>query len=171
MAEPEKNFFQQGIDGFSSVIQSAVELAKHVGWPLTVLIALGAACFFVWWKWKEIKELPGIEPIVAGFKRKPIPRASAGRLTIAVTHLARDNKDREHETLLRDELQQFEGIELVQPVDRKLDDGDRKKAEEDARGLLKQTEADVLIWGGVISLGGKSAMRDLHSPNMHATAR
>jgi hypothetical protein len=42
---------------------------------------------------------------------------------------------------------------------------DKKKAEEEAQGLLKKTGADVLIWGGVISLSGKSAMRLYWTPS------
>jgi hypothetical protein len=40
----------------------------------------------------------------------------------------------------------------------------KKKAEEEARGLLRQTGADVFIWGSVISLSGKSAMRLYWTP-------
>src|SRR6202040_1029728 len=73
-----------------------------------------------------------------------------GRLAIAVAHLEHD-KDQEHETLLLDELRQFEGVEAVS-VDRTVDpeQPDKKIAEEEARGLLKQTGADVLVWGSVI---------------------
>jgi hypothetical protein len=44
------------------------------------------------------------------FKRRALPVAPAGHLTIAVAHLARD---REHETLLLDELGQFEGVKII----------------------------------------------------------
>ena len=60
MAEQEKNFLQQTIDWFSSVVGSAAELVKRVGWPLAVLIVLASAVGFLWWKWKDIKERPGI---------------------------------------------------------------------------------------------------------------
>ena len=40
----------------------------------------------------------------------------------------------------------------------------KKNAEEKARDLLKKTGADVLIWGSVISLNGKSAMRLYWTP-------
>ena len=79
-------------------------------------------------------------------------------------HLERD-KDREHESLLLDELRQFEGVKTVS-VDCTADpeERDKKKTEKKARGLLQQTGADVLIWGGVISLSGKSAMRLYWTP-------
>jgi tetratricopeptide (TPR) repeat protein len=83
---------------------------------------------------------------------------------MAVAHLDND-KDREHEKLLLDELRQFEGVEVVS-VDRIVDpeQPDKKKAEEEARGLLGQTGTDVLVWGSVISLSGKSAMRLYWTP-------
>jgi hypothetical protein len=68
---------------------------------------------------------------------------------------------------LLDELGHFEveGVEVL-PVDRTIDPGKpgKKNAEDEARGLLKQTGADVLIWGSVISLSGKSTMRLYWTP-------
>ena len=82
-------------------------------------------------------------------------------------HLARDNKDREHEGILLDELGHFEveGVEVL-PVDRTVDPEEpaKKDAEDKARDLLKKTGADVLVWGSVVSLSGKSAMRLYWTP-------
>jgi hypothetical protein len=110
------------------------------------------------------RKRPGVASILARFNQRAIPTASAGRLTMAVAHLDND-KDREHEKLLLDELRQFEGVEVVS-VDRIVDpeQPDKKKAEEEARGLLGQTGTDVLVWGSVISLSGKSAMRLYRTP-------
>jgi hypothetical protein len=118
----------------------------------------------VWWNWDDIAKRPGVESFLAYFNQKPVPAAPAERLTMAVAHLARD-KDREHERLLLDELRQFEGVEAIS-VDRTVEpeQPDKKKAEEEARDLLKKTGADVLVWGSVISLGGKSAMRLYWTP-------
>ena len=124
-----------------------------------------AACGLVWWKWKDIKERPGVESLLHWFKRKPIPKARADRLTIAVARLIND-KDREHETLVVDELADFEGVEMIRAG---LTVGpetlEKENAEKNARSLLKKTGADVLIWGSVISLGGKSAMRLYWTPS------
>jgi hypothetical protein len=72
-------------------------------------------------------------------KRKPIPKAPGDRLTIAVAQFAND-KDREHETLLIDELGHFEGVE-TRSVGRAVgsEARDKKKTEEEARSLLKKT--------------------------------
>jgi tetratricopeptide (TPR) repeat protein len=68
-------------------------------------------------------------------------------------------KTRNTENLL-DELGHFEGVETVAvPGKVDADKPDLRKAEEEARSLLRQTGADVLLWGSVISLSGKSAMR------------
>jgi hypothetical protein len=104
-------------------------------------------------------------PFIKRLKRKAITKAPAGHLTIAVAHLARDNKDQEHETLLLDELRHFEAVDVIR-IDRALDPERKlkKKVEEKARRLLKKTGADVLIWGSVVSLSGKSAMRLYWTP-------
>ena len=69
-----------------------------------------------------------------------------------------------------DELRHFDGVETLS-VDRTVEWPEsgteqvkKTKAEEDARGLLRQTGADVLIWGSVVSLSGNSAMRLYWTP-------
>ena len=169
MAEPEKNFLQQLIDWVFSWKASFDQLRERVGWlGAAVFVVLGAAVaagFYIWSNWKDIKDRPGVPWILARFKRRALPGAPAGHLTIAVAHLERD-KDREHESLLLDELRQFEGVKTIS-VDYTADpeERDKNKTEKKARSLLKQTGADVLIWGGVISLSGKSAMRLYWTPD------
>jgi hypothetical protein len=169
MAEPEKNFLQQVVDWLSSAVNSASELANRYGWLRTVLILLVAASVALWWFWKDIKERPGIAPLTEffkdWFKRKPVPKARPDRLTIAVARLGND-KDREHEKLLADELEHFEGVE-TRRAGRVVGSEtlEQEKADKQARSLLKKTGADVLIWGSVISLGGKSAMRLYWTPS------
>jgi tetratricopeptide (TPR) repeat protein len=165
MAEEKKNFLQLWIDWFSSLRETAGKLVNDVGWSLAVVIVLAIAGGLLWWKWKDIKERPGIESLLGWFKRKPIPRAPADRLTIAVAQLAND-KDREHETLLVDELGHFEGVE-TRSIGRTVSSEslEKEKAEKKARAVLKQMGADVLIWGSVISLGGRSAMRLYWTPS------
>jgi hypothetical protein len=117
--------------------------------PVAVLLALSVAGGLAWWNWDEIAKRPGVASILARFNQRAIPTASAGRLTMAVAHLDND-KDREHEKLLLDELRQFEGVEVVS-VDRIVDpeQPDKKKAEEEARGLLGQTSP--MFWSGAAS--------------------
>jgi hypothetical protein len=85
------------------------------------------------------------------------------------------DKDREHENLLIDELRTIEADSAeVERVDRTVEwpnaqtEGIAKaKAEEEARRLLKQVGADVLIWGYVERLGDKSAMLLYWTPRKH----
>jgi hypothetical protein len=165
MAEQGKNPLQRLIDQVSGWKAGFEELRKRVGWLGAALLFLLAGGVLIWWNGPDIAKRPGVEWALALLKRKPLPTATTGRLTIAVAHLARDNERLEHELLLVDELQdkqKFEGFE-VRRIDRTLDpvEEDEKKAEEAARVLLQKTGADVLIWGSVISLSlnEKSAMR------------
>jgi hypothetical protein len=158
MAEPEeKGPLEKPIDWLSGWKSSFARVRQRFGMPVAVLLALSVAGGLVWWNWDDIAKRPGVESILARFKQRALPTAPAGRLAIAVAHLERD-QDREHERLVRDGLREFEGAEVLR-VDRTvdLDQPDEKKAEEEARGLLRQTGAHVLIWGSVISLSGKSA--------------
>jgi hypothetical protein len=168
MAEPEKNFLQQLIDSFSSSKANFEELRQRIGWLGAVVVlliaAVIAASFYIWSNWKDIKERPGIEGVIKRFKRRAIDKAPAGVLTIAVAHL-QDDQGQKQEKLLLDELKHFDGVETL-TVDRAVEWPDsgteqvkKKKAEAKARVLLMKTGADVLVWGSVISLSGKSAMR------------
>jgi hypothetical protein len=167
MAEPEKNPFEQ-IGWVSKTKAIFVWLRERFGTRVAVslLVPVGVAfiAVLILLNWDHIKTFPVVPQIIDWYYQKPIPAAPAGRLTIAVAHLDKD-KDREHETLLLDELGQFEGVEVVS-VDRSVDpeQPDKKKVEEKARGLLQKCGADVLIWGSVISLSGKSAMRLYWTP-------
>ena len=162
MAEPEeKGPLEKPIDWFSGWKASFERIRQRFGMPVAVLLAFSVAGGWVWWNWDDIARRPGVESILARFKQRALPTAPAGRLAIAVAHLERD-KDQEHETLLLDELRQFEAVSVDRTVD--PEQPDKKKAEEEARTLLRQTGADVLIWGNVISLGGKSAMRLYWTP-------
>jgi hypothetical protein len=168
MAEPEKNVPQQLIDWTLSWKEQFEWLRQRIGSVgaalLILLAAVIAAIFYIWRNWKDIKELPGIEGVTKRFKRKAIDKASVGVLTIAVAHL-QDDEGQKQEKLLLDELKHFDGVQTL-TVDRMMEwpasgteQTKKKKAEEEARGLLRQNGADVLIWGSVISLGGKTAMR------------
>jgi hypothetical protein len=107
MAEPEKNFLQQLFDLLSGWKESFDQLRDRFGWLVAagvlLLVAIIGTSFYIWSNWKDIKDRPGVPWILARFKRRALPAAPAGHLTIAVAHLARD-KDREHENLLLDEL-------------------------------------------------------------------
>jgi hypothetical protein len=140
-------------------------LRKRVGAPGAALIFVAIAAASVWWFWDDLKQKPGVEWLVARIEQKPIVPARPGHLVIAVAHLA-DDKNHEHEKLLRDALgNEFQGAE-TQPIDRTITppDGDTEqeavaRAKEEANRLRQRAGADVLLWGKVMTLSGKSEMR------------
>jgi hypothetical protein len=123
MAEPEKNFLQQLIDGVSGWKGSFEELRQRIGWLGAVMVlliaAVIAASFYIWSNWKDIKERPGIEGVIKRFKRRAIDKVPAGVLTIAVAHL-QDDEGQKQEKLLLDELKHFDGVETL-TVDRTME--------------------------------------------------
>lgn len=171
MAEPEdKGPLEKPIDWFSNWKASFERIRQRFGLPVAVLLFLSVAGGLVWWNWDDIVKRPGVGSLLARFNQKALPSAPAGRLTIAVADLEGD-KEQEEEKLLLDGLRDFEGVEtlalhrMVAWPDSGTEQEKKKEAEKKARSLLKQTGADVLIWGSVISLGGKSAMRLYWTPS------
>jgi hypothetical protein len=145
MAEVEKSPFENLIAGPSGWPEAYHQLQQLIGARGAILLLLLAAALFLVWNRKEINERLGIGTIVKHFKREAVPTARAGYLTIAIARLGND-KVEEHGKLLLDELGHFEGVETVAvrgTVD--ADRPDMKKAEEEARSLLGQTGADVLL--------------------------
>ena len=169
MAEPAKSPFENLIVGPSGWPEAYHQLQQLIGARGAILFILFAAALLVWWKWEEIVKRPWIKPAIERFKRTAIDKAPAGVLTIAVAHL-QDDDGQKQEKLLLDEFKHFDGVETL-TVDRAMEwpasgteQSKKKKAEEEARRLLRQIGADVLIWGSVISLSGKSAMRLYWTP-------
>jgi tetratricopeptide (TPR) repeat protein len=159
MAEPEaKGPLEKPIDWFAGWKASFQRVRQRLGLSLTVLLTLAVAGSFVWWNWNEIAKRPGIDWVIDVAKRRPIPLAPAGRLTIAVAQLEGD-KDREQEKQLLAGLEEFEGVEtlaigrMVEWPASGTERANRQQAEEEARGLLARSGADVLIWGRVIRSG------------------
>jgi len=128
---------------------------------LTLLLGAGA----VWWNWDTLAQKPLIGGLIKSLSRRPIVAASPGHLTIALAHLDGDANE-EHEKLLLDRLtNDFEGAETTQ-IDRTIviaDSGtaqDALSAAKQEAGLLRaQAGADVLLWGRVVTVEGKSVMR------------
>lgn len=128
-------------------------------WGLLTL-ALVSLTFFVWWNWDKVSTLPLVSQLVEVLSRKSLPSAPAGKFTVAVARLEND-KGREYEHLIRESLDEYEGIEVIE-VDRDVmseqtvSDQRFKEGEARAQKYLEKTGADVLIWGTVIRVGGQS---------------
>jgi tetratricopeptide (TPR) repeat protein len=142
---------------------------KHRARLPLILSAAGAVLLLlaaggVWLEWGAISRLPMLASIL-GPGPKPIVAAAPGHLTIALAHLEGD-KDDEHEKLLLDRLtNDFEGAETTE-IDRTITLPDAPTAQESltlakakAGELRAEAGADVLLWGRVVTLEGKSVMR------------
>ena len=96
--------------------------------------------------------------------------ARADRLTIAIAHLEKDTNGQQ-ETLLRDELANgFEGADTkgidrtIAVPDAETDQAALEKATEEAHHLLRESGADVLLWGRVLGSGDRPQMRLYWTP-------
>jgi Tetratricopeptide repeat len=170
MAELEKSPFEN-LTRPSGWPEAYHQLQQLIGARGAILFLLLAAALFVWWKWEDIAKRPGAERLIGHFERGAIDKAPTGVLTIAVAHLQDDEGQKQEKLLLDGLSHDFEGVDTL-PVDRLVEwpgsgteQARKKEAEERARDLLKQTGADVLIWGSVIPLGGNSAMRLYWTPS------
>ena len=162
----QKSPLEKPIDWFASWKASFERVRQRFGTPVTVLLTLVVVGGLVWWNWDAIASRPGVNWVVDLVKRRPIPPAAVGRLTIVVVHLE-DDKDRQNENQLRAGLEDFEGVETL-AIDRTvewpvsgIERENKKQAEAQARRLLEQSGADVLIWGRVI----KGTMRLYWTPS------
>jgi tetratricopeptide (TPR) repeat protein len=134
---------------------------ENFGWKGLLVLAGLAAVFWVWKEWDKVKTLPGIAPLLARWRRWPVPTVvDHSRYTILVAHLEND-VNREHEDLLMEALKEYEGadvlpldrtITLKGPVPREME----KRGQEEARRYLKESGASVLIWGKVLSHSKKN---------------
>ena len=169
MAEAGKSPPKEVLEWVSSWKEQFNQLRTQFGVRVAVLLILLVAALAVWWYWDELAKRPGIGWLLARFRRKSLPSAPPGPVTIAVAHLDRD-KDEEHETLLLGELRALESAE-VQRVDRTIEwptagteSTAKTQAEMKARALVERTRADVLIWGYVQKIGEQSAMQLYWTP-------
>jgi tetratricopeptide (TPR) repeat protein len=130
---------------------------------LFLLLGIFYGIFYVYRKWDKVKKWPGVASVVSYITRWPVPRADPHRFSVLVAHLEND-ANREHEHLILEGLKEFEGI-LVRPLDQNipLEGPDLEEMErrghEEARGYLKQSGASVLIWGKVLPLGSRTALK------------
>lgn len=137
-------------------------VSNHLGVKGTIALAMLLALGAIWWNWEKIRKLPGVVGFLDRRTRRPkplapLPKATAGRFTIAVAHLEGDQNG-EQERLLVTALEEF-GLVQVLLFDRIIAAQGRsveetvKAGHEQARTLLAESNADVLIWGTVLRSG------------------
>lgn len=149
------------LDSINKWLRSRGPIGRVFYILLAVLISVGT----VWWQWDHVRSLPGVPQLVRWIEeRKPIHPVSEDKLTIAVARLESD-PDRRNEKLLLAELEKFDGLAVL-PIDRLVElpsGGTRQEsitqAQERARALLGQSNAQALIWGSVLEHDGHSALQ------------
>lgn len=162
MAEPAPSDFQR---------QATEWVTAHFGTTgLVVIFLLSTACA-CWWNWDKIQKLPGVAWLLARlFPHKdapptPLPRPKEGRLAVAVVHLDGDLNS-EMERLVTEALSEVEDLQVLR-FDRVIAStgGNVEDAiqagHNQARGLLVESGADILVWGTVLR-NGPVAIPKLH---------
>jgi tetratricopeptide (TPR) repeat protein len=145
---------------------------KRFGIPgilaLAIILALGA----IWWKWDDVAKVPGISELVKLLSREKLPHADPDRFSIAVAHLDGDTNG-DDEKLLVDGLERFVPTDpksslpdlKILRFDRtiQLKGGDtelaKSRGHQEARRLLTESGADVLLWGEALRAGSEARAR------------
>ena len=138
---------------------------SRLGWPGGIVIV---ALVAVWVGWGTISTLPGIEwALTRGRELLPLPKAHGDRFSIALPRLENDPGGI-HRRLISDALRsQFSNDEIeVLLVDRTItiEGSERpqeavKKGHDQALELLRQTQANVMIWGESLDVKPDAPLR------------
>ncbi|MEM5449110.1 hypothetical protein [Paraburkholderia guartelaensis] len=150
----------------STIWQSVQDkLRKRFGVVGTlVILSVG-----IWWQWDHVSKLPGIGPFVDYLTEAPLPRATNGKFNIAIAHLEGDD-GHQMEAKIRESLSDFPAVSTLS-FDRVIESEhsnntqDERKAHDRARAMLKESGADVLIWGVVLKQGDESIPKLYWTPS------
>ena len=128
-------------------------LNAYLGWPVAAFLV---AIVVVWAGWETISKMPGIGwALSKSSQLVPLPKARGDRFSIDIVQLEHDPNGI-HRHLITDGLQKvFPNNEIeVLLLNRSITVGDSdhpqeavKKGHDRARTLLRETKANVVIWG------------------------
>lgn len=138
---------------------------KRLGWPLGAVLL---AFVLSWIYWDKVSQLPGIPTLLTKVAElRSIPRAQGDRFSILVAKLGND-KDGLHRGLIDDALRgrfNRQEIEVLLPH-RTVTVGDTEKPQEAvkagherAKELLREANANVIVWGEVLDSKTDAPMR------------
>ena len=118
--------------------------------------------------------IPLIHPVLDYLSRWPIPKADPNRFSILVAHLENDT-NREYDRLIVEALKEFEGIQVLAldrtiPLKGPIPEEEEKRGYVSAHRYLTESGASVLIWGVVLSYGGKTVPK-LYWTTSHGVKR
>lgn len=133
---------------------------KHFGVVGAVVLAIAG---LLWTQWDHMKQLPGIEFLVARISEKSLPEAEPGEFNVAIAHLAGDD-DRFMERKIRTSLvDQFPHVHTMS-FDRLVssEQGERE-GHKQAQTLLRDSGFDVIVWGECLKQNDESL------PRLHLT--
>ena len=93
----------------------------------------------------------------------PIPKADPNRFSVALAHLTHDD-GQEVERLIIESIKDVAGVQILRfdrtiSAEGPIPEKSEREAHEMARSLLREASADALIWGTVLSHGGRTAPR------------
>lgn len=128
--------------------------------PATIVFCIVVAALTVWWHWDKVQHVPGLKQVAIWWYQQPLPKADPNRFAVAVTHLDNDD-DRNFEKLIIEALKEFEGAQVLHvdrfiPLEGVYPKEMEKAGSKKAQGYLQETGAQVLIWGRVIKMSGRS---------------
>lgn len=122
----------------------------------------------MWYEWDKFEKLPGVASI---FEKSDdlelLPQTSGKSFSILLAKLEND-KDGKHRTVISEALSRYEGIESIVVPRMVSTEGNANLQEairsghERARKLLKETHADVMIWGKVLDASKVDSPLSLH---------
>ncbi|NGZ95678.1 MAG: hypothetical protein CV089_06030 [Nitrospira sp. WS110] len=137
---------------------------RKLGRPGLILLAVIPFILFIWWNWEQAKRVPGLGYVVQWLSQDSIPLANPDQFSIAVSHLQGDLEGTPHERLIVEALNEVQGLEVLR-FDRTiyLEDSHPQQGEkaghERAQQYLRESGADVLVWGSVLSSGSKALLK------------
>jgi hypothetical protein len=137
-------------------------VADYLGFaePIIPASAVGllTALVTIWWNWEKVQKLPGVAWLLQQWRSTPaptpLPTPTPGRFSVAVAHLENDQNG-EQERILIEALAETRAVQVLR-FDRIIDTQDdnldeaARKGHQQARELLGESGADVLIWGTVL---------------------
>ncbi len=134
--------------------------SQYLGIPGLIGLFVLVAVFYVYKNWAKVKTWPGVPFLVDLCSRHRIPVADKERFTILVARLE-DDPQRKFERLIIEDLSEFNGIDVM-VLDRTIalarfkPEETERRGNETARGYLKKSGADVIIWGKILNFEDKS---------------
>ena len=131
-----------------------------VRWAAVIFATVGTA-WFLFTKWDDVRKWPIVGPSVTRWNQRPIPKADPNRFSVMVAHLENDDEKHGQERLIVEALKEFEGVQVLSldrtiPLEGSVPEAMENRGHETARGYLNRSGASVLIWGTVLSSGGKT---------------